>query len=79
MTARFFCDICIREVEQPKVQREFRTKVVLKNPPEGHTEAREVSIQIIRAIDGAWNAGHICNRCLRKALKQVRSGLKESA
>ncbi|RNL61001.1 hypothetical protein EFK50_16570 [Nocardioides marmoriginsengisoli] len=76
MTTRFFCDICTREVEIPEKQPEFRTDVVLKNPPEDHTASRQVGIRILRAIDGAWNAGHICNRCLRKALTQVIDQLK---
>lgn len=76
MTVRFFCDVCTNEVEDPGSQREFRTIVTLADPPEGHTASRQVGVKIVRSIDGAWNAGHICNSCLRQAIKTVADRLK---
>lgn len=78
MTIRFFCDVCTEEVQEPAAQREFRTTVKVRPRVPGHTDTREVGVQLIRSIDGVWNAGHICNRCLRKALEQVIEELVET-
>lgn len=76
MAARYFCDICTKEVQDPTAQREFRTTVTLRKPPKDHTSDRQVGLKILRSIDGAWNAGHICNNCLGKALEQVLENLR---
>lgn len=76
---RYFCDVCTNEVEDPEKQREFGTTVFLDPAPEDHTASRHVGIKIMRSIDGAWNAGHLCNSCLRASLKQVRQFLAPEA
>ncbi len=74
---RYDCDICMHEVEAPAEEREFKTWVKPDEPREPTTE-RKVEIRLRRAIDGTWNAGHICDRCLGTALRQIGKDLKEA-
>lgn len=57
MSARYFCDICEEELQAGDHQR-------IKG------KDGKLSFEIMTAIGGVWNAGHVCRRCIINAINQ---------
>lgn len=70
---RWFCDVCRGEIAKPD------TQPVLRGFVSGDAGASEIHIKITRSIDGGWNSGDLCLRCLRRAfLAGVADALDET-
>ena len=52
---KFFCDVCGSEVAGHEDGR-------LKG------EVGRISFEVMTAIDGTWNGGHVCRKCLISAI-----------
>lgn len=51
MTAKYFCDVCGTPMENGEHGRLRRSVGPLK-------------IEIMHCLNGTWNAGHVCHRCI---------------
>lgn len=51
---RYFCDICSEAIDKPEAQIEG-------------THGR-LTLRVMRAIDGTWNAGQVCRDCIVNAV-----------
>ena len=65
MSARYFCDVCEKEMPEGESNR-------LK------VKAGKINIEVMHALNGLWNGGHICHDCIRRAVKAGRP-FKENA
>ena len=52
---RYYCDICGDEIIKPQSQFMY--------------EVGRLRVQVQRAIDGTWNGGQACERCVIAAIK----------
>ena len=60
------CDVCKRLVEEG-------VDISTGNRPKLKTKilGTEVELEVHIAVNGTWNGGHICNRCLSSALLEI--------
>lgn len=65
MSIKYICDLCGSEAEGGGALYEFET--FLATPIRG----AKIGLNITRSIDGVWNDGHLCLKCLGGALAQV--------
>ena len=64
MGIKFFCDVCGEETKRNYVSERLKPELVY-----GPSE-REVRCEVIVAINGTWNDGVICEKCLREVLTE---------
>lgn len=57
---RWLCDICHAEIDKPETQIEG-------------THGR-LQLRVLRALDGTWNAGHVCRDCIVNAVFVMEFG-----
>lgn len=58
---KHFCDACGKEVERSFVADRFKA--------ERHMGGKKFEIEVMVAVNGTWNAGDLCELCLRKVME----------
>lgn len=58
MSARYYCDACGNELLPWEHKRLTGT-------------LGRISFEVLVAVDGTWNKGHVCRYCLREAIKNA--------
>ena len=59
MTARYFCDQCGDEVTD---KRTTGNRIKRRRD--------RVSVEVLVAVDGTWNDGHVCQGCVIRAINK---------
>ena len=67
MVIKYFCDVCGEETERNYVSDRFKPELV-------HEKGSVITCKVMVAIDGTWNGGIICEKCLRDVLTQPERG-----
>jgi len=62
------CDVC-GEIQEEGVDVSCLNRV--------KAEIGRVSVGIILGLDGTWNAGHVCNKCLANVLREIADKLEK--
>jgi len=65
MGIKYFCDVCGVETKRNYVSERLKPELLY-----GEFE-RAARCEVTVAINGAWNGGVICERCLRRVLSQL--------
>lgn len=63
MSAKYFCDVCRKELKPS--ERDRLTRVLGK-----------LKVQVMQCLRGVWNGGNFCHACILKAVndgKDVRA------
>ena len=60
---RYFCDVCGKEITREMPDNRRLT-----------AEAGRLRIEVVTAIDNAWNGGHVCHDCIRAAIAATAKG-----
>ena len=60
MSTKYFCDVC--SIEMTKFDHK---RIKLNLSP--------VAIEIHTAINGAWNGGHKCHKCVKRVIAEGKS------
>lgn len=65
---KMFCDCCGKEISHNFVGNRLKIKEIINKT--------DVEAEVMIAINGIWNGGHICPGCLAKVLKDSIAWLK---
>lgn len=76
MSVRFFCDLCTCEVKGKTRSSQPVVEALLVPKPGMLGEIKKVGVRIIRSINGTWNGGVICGKCMAAALRRVADELE---
>ena len=60
MSVKYSCDGCTKEVKRNYVDQRYQ--------PSRHMNARNINAEVLIAIAGTWNEGHLCKECLLAVL-----------
>jgi hypothetical protein len=66
MSTKAFCDLCGEELKKRDHDRVRRA-------------LGRVSVEVLTAVDGTWNGGHVCHRCVMQVVrdgKDVKGAVK---
>jgi len=53
---KVFCDICEKEITGDEAYNRLKTRSGM------------LLTEVLTAVDGVWNGGHVCHACIRKAV-----------
>lgn len=62
---KVFCDVCEKDITNYS-----NSRMIGKNG--------RVTVEVITAVDGVWNGGHVCESCIEGALSYAKINKKES-
>lgn len=59
MSARYYCDVCEKEIEKDigRIKRKLG----------------DISVEVMVAVKGCWNGGHVCHDCVIEAVKKGKT------
>ena len=58
---KYYCDCCGEEIKKSCTTHRYKKKKKIGNA--------DVEVEVVVAINGAWNRGDICEKCLLKMFK----------